>query len=232
MRYMKKVGVTPIPENEGKIIDSFNTTDDKHTNAPSLNAVMTRMSEVANRIISQYVVPGDNNTFQDASQYADNKFNTAKTYTDTKFNEAKSYIDGKTNVLHYIGSFSTAIMVHETGAGVHVDNGLMVNLDFYKAGNVLRGNIDIISPFGGSEIEQVVGSTSDTIDISTMFMPKTLLQGYAGETVNVITSEQYKCGFANLASTIGSLSLECIFSTVTPQSNGHFVTIPVCLVCE
>lgn len=36
---IKKVAVTPLPENSGTIIDSFNTSDDKHTNAPSLNAV-------------------------------------------------------------------------------------------------------------------------------------------------------------------------------------------------
>ena len=36
---IKKVAVTPIPENTGTIIDSLNTTDDKHTNAPSIEAV-------------------------------------------------------------------------------------------------------------------------------------------------------------------------------------------------
>lgn len=39
MKTIKKVAVTPIQENTGVIIDSFNTSDDKHTNAPSINAV-------------------------------------------------------------------------------------------------------------------------------------------------------------------------------------------------
>lgn len=39
MKTIKKVAVTPIQENTGVIIDSFNTSDNKHTNAPSLNAV-------------------------------------------------------------------------------------------------------------------------------------------------------------------------------------------------
>lgn len=39
MKAIKKVEVTPIDLNIGKIIDSFNTTDDKTKNAPSLHAV-------------------------------------------------------------------------------------------------------------------------------------------------------------------------------------------------
>lgn len=36
---IKKVAVTPLAENTGTIIDSLDTQDDKHTNAPSLNIV-------------------------------------------------------------------------------------------------------------------------------------------------------------------------------------------------
>lgn len=36
---IKKVQVVPLDINYGKIIDSFNTTDDKTQNAPSINAV-------------------------------------------------------------------------------------------------------------------------------------------------------------------------------------------------
>lgn len=39
MKILKKVSATPIRKNEGKIIDSFNTSDDKTINAPSINAV-------------------------------------------------------------------------------------------------------------------------------------------------------------------------------------------------
>lgn len=39
MKLLKKVSSVPLPQTEGQIIDSFNTSDDHHTNAPSLNAV-------------------------------------------------------------------------------------------------------------------------------------------------------------------------------------------------
>lgn len=39
MKYLKKVASTPLDQTEGHIIDSFNTSDDHTTNAPSLNAV-------------------------------------------------------------------------------------------------------------------------------------------------------------------------------------------------
>lgn len=38
MKKIKKVAATPLPKNEGKIIDSFDTSDDKTTNAPSARA--------------------------------------------------------------------------------------------------------------------------------------------------------------------------------------------------
>lgn len=63
---IKKVSVTPLPENTtGEIIDSFDTTDDKHTNAPSINASK-------NYIDSK------------ASTAQSNAVNTARTYTDNK----------------------------------------------------------------------------------------------------------------------------------------------------
>ena len=39
MLVIKKVASSAIPEAEGHVIDSFNTSDNKHTNAPSINAV-------------------------------------------------------------------------------------------------------------------------------------------------------------------------------------------------
>jgi hypothetical protein len=39
MKYLKKVSSVPLEQTEGHIIDSFNTSDDHTTNAPSLNAV-------------------------------------------------------------------------------------------------------------------------------------------------------------------------------------------------
>lgn len=50
MKAIKKVAVTPVQVNNGTIIDSFNTSDDKHTNAPSLNAVDTRLATTEGNI--------------------------------------------------------------------------------------------------------------------------------------------------------------------------------------
>ncbi len=49
-KYIKKVGVTPTRAN-GFIIDSFNTGDDKHFNAPSLAAVEKRLSSTDSNIL-------------------------------------------------------------------------------------------------------------------------------------------------------------------------------------
>ena len=46
MKTIKKVAVTPVTPNTGDIIDSFNTTDDKHTNAPSINAVEQKLNDL------------------------------------------------------------------------------------------------------------------------------------------------------------------------------------------
>lgn len=45
MRAIKKVEVVPLDVNYGKIIDSFDTTDVKTRNAPSINAVETYVGE-------------------------------------------------------------------------------------------------------------------------------------------------------------------------------------------
>lgn len=43
---IKKVQVVPLDENYGKIIDSFNTLDDKTKNAPSIRAVAEKIDEI------------------------------------------------------------------------------------------------------------------------------------------------------------------------------------------
>lgn len=41
MKFLKKVSSVPLSQTSGEIINSFNTSDDHTTNAPSLNAVET-----------------------------------------------------------------------------------------------------------------------------------------------------------------------------------------------
>ena len=43
---IKKVQVVPLDENYAKVIDSFNTQDDKTKNAPSINAVEEKLTEI------------------------------------------------------------------------------------------------------------------------------------------------------------------------------------------
>ena len=44
MRFIKKVSSVPLSQTSGEIIDSFNTSDNHTTNAPSLNAVEKNFS--------------------------------------------------------------------------------------------------------------------------------------------------------------------------------------------
>lgn len=46
MKIIKKVAVSPLPINEAQVIDSFDTTDDKTINAPSINIVEERFEQV------------------------------------------------------------------------------------------------------------------------------------------------------------------------------------------
>lgn len=54
---IKKIEVTPLDYNEGKIIDSFNTTDDKTKNAPSLRVVKEYVDENAIKVLSGTTEP-------------------------------------------------------------------------------------------------------------------------------------------------------------------------------
>lgn len=48
MKTIKKVATTPIQEDDGLIIDSFNTSDNSHKNAPSINAVNIELNKKSN----------------------------------------------------------------------------------------------------------------------------------------------------------------------------------------
>lgn len=50
MKIIKKTQVVPIDINYGKIINSFNTSDDKTKNAPSINAVEEKLNTVNDRL--------------------------------------------------------------------------------------------------------------------------------------------------------------------------------------
>lgn len=52
MKTIKKVAVSPIPEINGSVVDSFNV-EDKTTNAPSVNAVENYIAEANNNVLAQ-----------------------------------------------------------------------------------------------------------------------------------------------------------------------------------
>lgn len=62
MRYIKKVSVSSL-ETSGRIIDSLNTPDNPHINAPSLNAVKSANAEINAQVAAleddQYYKNGD-----------------------------------------------------------------------------------------------------------------------------------------------------------------------------
>lgn len=70
---IKKVAATPLPQNEAKVIDSFNTTDDKHLNAPSIAAVEDKVNstilkaDIAVITGSQQVSPNDVDTVKEVN---------------------------------------------------------------------------------------------------------------------------------------------------------------------
>lgn len=72
---IKKVQVVPLDENYAKIIDSFNTTDDKTKNAPSIHAVEEKLSELHTDINSD--ITDTNNNVTDLSNSAMLKENFA-----------------------------------------------------------------------------------------------------------------------------------------------------------
>lgn len=60
MKTIKKVKITTLPVVNGSIIDSFNAEIDKTTNAPSINAVETKLSEFKNEIDVPVILYGIN----------------------------------------------------------------------------------------------------------------------------------------------------------------------------
>lgn len=52
MKYIKKVSVAQLSSNTGTIIDSMNSGDDQHVNAPSINAVKDYVDTVTNYTIT------------------------------------------------------------------------------------------------------------------------------------------------------------------------------------
>jgi len=215
MRYIKKIGVTPMAKNEGKIIDSFDTSDDKHINAPSLQAVINRTTTVANNVTAY-------------CQFLDGIVEqNAKTYTDGQVSAAKSYADGLINPVHYTNSYHTQMFPGHSGTGI--DKDIIVVVDLYKTGKILCGNIDLFSGYG-SEVITTPSVTSDTINISDLLIPSTKIAGYVGQYVNIATDEQYIVEIDNTGNVLSSLTVRVLFNSVTPQSNGHFATIPISVV--
>lgn len=71
---IKKVQVVPLDENYAKVIDSFNTQDDKTKNAPSINAVEGKLEELHDDINSDIIDTNNNVTALSNSAMLKDKF--------------------------------------------------------------------------------------------------------------------------------------------------------------
>lgn len=93
-QYIKKVGTTPVRGN-GFIVDSFNTTDDKRFNAPSLGAVERRNDNnllFGGNLTSSFINPND-------------KASNAVGWTVTKTSNAGSYYFAETIGYNFLPGF-------------------------------------------------------------------------------------------------------------------------------
>lgn len=104
---IKKVQVVPLDINYGKIINSFSTTDDKTTNAPSLNAVSTLVQTNVESLDSQ--IEQINDVIVTKGDFASIEFDITTTQLDTSKDIA--YPDGftkdNTNVVSILSKKST-----------------------------------------------------------------------------------------------------------------------------
>ena len=112
MKYIKKISATPLPKNKGMIIDSFDTSDDKHKNAPSLNAVKQYINNNCKVNGDFAVLTGSCNIEPGEVKSIDypNGFNKNNCVILT-FN--MFYNGGTSRIIHYVEYESFAVMLRD-----------------------------------------------------------------------------------------------------------------------
>lgn len=126
---------------------------------------------------------------------------------------------------HYTDDIeSTWYMSHE-GSGT--EEGVNVNVDFYDNGSTLKGNISLFSPYDDDAVGNG-SSTTTTINVASLQIPKIQFPGYINQYVNLASGEMYSVYMNNGSTYIDTITIVHSFpATITPQSNGHFATIPI-----
>lgn len=94
---IKKVSVTDIDENEGKIIDSLDTADDRHTNAPSLN-VIDNLSKKKIQTVTGTNFTLDDSVFDKATITANANATISITNEDGTLSQEYTLTSGQTKV--------------------------------------------------------------------------------------------------------------------------------------
>lgn len=152
---IKKVQVVPLDENYAKIIDSFNTTDDKTKNAPSINAVEGKLSEI-NSDISD--INGDisdiNNTL---TSLTETDTSSTFTFTDTGYGS----IDIKFKRVGNVVKVEVSPILYANRKDINIDYMEISLPDWAKISDTpSRGNNAFCSIFGTEMAVQMSSSTA------------------------------------------------------------------------
>lgn len=126
---------------------------------------------------------------------------------------------------HYTDDIETDWYPDWSGTGT--ESGITATVNLWQNGKVGVGNISLFSPYEDDPIGNGE-SNSVTVDISDLEIPKINNQGLVGQYVSVVTGEQYNVYLTNGSDYCDTMVITHSFpSTITPQNNGHFATIPI-----
>ena len=129
------------------------------------------------------------------------------------------------SVTHYTDDIDSTWYPSWEGTGT--ESPIYANVDLYSDGKNIKGNISLFSPYDDDSIGNG-STTTDTIDVSSLHIPKVQFEGYANQYVNMITGEMYSIYLTNGSTYLDEITIVHSFpATITPQSNGHFATIPI-----
>ena len=110
-------------------------------------------------------------------------------------------------------------------SGTGTEEGITASIKIHQDGNTLFGNIALISPYDDDPIGNG-NDTANTIDVSSLHIPKIKNSGFVGQYINLATGEQYDIHLINGTDYVDEIVIAHNFpATITPQSNGHFATI-------
>ena len=110
-------------------------------------------------------------------------------------------------------------------SGTGTEEGITASIKIHQDGNILFGNIALISPYDDDPIGNG-NDTANTIDVSSLHIPKIKNSGFVGQYINLATGEQYDIQLINGTDYVDEIVIAHNFpATITPQSNGHFATI-------